>query len=283
MSREFKITAIVLLATAVILFQIAMKEPPNREYIQRMVDRQDTTSDWYGKYPPDFQVTTLDGASFSLSETIGNHVIILNFFATWCGPCVSEIPELNRYYDERKADGVVILGIDVNEQEHVVRPFVRRERIAYPVGLDSSGAVAELYDVSSVPTTVVIGLDGTISLYDSGAVSNANIAFDYVIGDDLDDASRGSGITAEQYRLAYAQQGHPTEAGNRPSEKEPELGPRRQELAARIRCPSCGEAVLNCEGRSAESIKRRLARMDIEGLSDEEVIVELFVLRGDVP
>jgi peroxiredoxin len=281
MSREFRITVIILLATAVLLFQIAMKEPPDREYIQRMVDWQDTTSDWYGKYPPDFQVTTLDGATFTLSETIGEQVIILNFFATWCGPCVSEIPELNRYHDERQDDGVVVLGIDVNEHEHVVRPFVSRERIAYPVGLDSSGAIAELYDISTVPTTVVIGLDGTVALYDSGAISNANIAFDYVIGDDLDDASRRTGITSQQYRLAYAQQGHPTESGNRPTDREPELDARRKELAARIRCPSCGDAVLDCNGRSAESIKRRLAKMEIEGLSDEEVIVELFVLHGD--
>ena len=282
MSREFRITIILMLATAVILFQIAMKEPPDREYIQRMVDRLDTTSDWYGKFPPDFQVATLDGETFTLSETIGKQVIILNFFATWCGPCVSEIPELNRYYEERKADGVVVLGINVNEQEHVVRPFVRRESIAYTVGLDGSGAIAELYDVSSVPTTVVIGLDGTVSLYDSGAISNANIAFDYVIGDDLDDASPRAGITAQQYRLAYARQGHPTETGSRPADREPELDTRKREVAARIRCPSCGEAVLDCDGRSAESIKRRLAQMDIEGMSDEEVIVELFVLHGDV-
>jgi len=266
-----------------LLLQMAMKEPPDREYIRRLVDRQDTTSDWYGKYPPDFQVTTLDGATFTLSETIGKQVIILNFFATWCGPCVSEIPELNRYHDERQADGVVVLGIDVNEQEHVLRPFVRREGIAYPVGLDSSGAIAELYDVSTVPTTVVIGLDGTVALYDSGAISNANIAFDYVIGDDLGDASRRAGITSEQYRLAYAQQGHPTETRNRPSDREPQLDPRRKELAARIRCPSCGQAVLDCNGRSAESIKRRLGEMEIEGLSDDQVILELFVLQGDAP
>jgi thiol-disulfide isomerase/thioredoxin len=282
LSKEFRVTVIVLLTAAVLLFQIAMKEPPDREAVRRTVEMQDTTSEWIGKYPPDFQVTTLDGDEFTLSETIGQQVVILNFFATWCGPCESEIPELNRYYEERLVEGVVILGIDINEQEHVVRPFVRRERIVYPVGLDLSGAIAELYDVSSVPTTVVIGLDGTVSLYLSGAISNANIAFDYVVGEDLVINPRQPEITADEYRLAYAQQGHPRGAGARRQERELELGPRGRDLAARIRCPSCGEAVLDCTGKSAESIKRRLARMDLKKMTDEEVIAELFLLRGDV-
>jgi peroxiredoxin len=283
MSREFRITVIVLLATAVLLLQIAMKEPPDREFIRRMVESQDTTSDWYGKYPPDFEVSTLDGATFRLSDEIGEKVIIVNFFATWCGPCVAEVPELNRYYEERSANGVVLLGIDVNEQEHVVRPFVRRERIRYPVGLDSSGAIADLYDVSSVPTTVIIGLDGTVKLYDSGAISNANIAFDYVISEDLYGDSGRRGITAEEYRRAYAQQGHPGDRVRRQEDDGAELDGRAREIAARIRCPSCGEAVLDCDGRSATSIKERLAKMDLDGLSDEEVVVELFVLPGDTP
>lgn len=283
MSREFRVSVIVLLATAVLLFQIAMKEPPDRETIQRAVDMQDTTSEWIGKYPPDFQVTTLDGDEFTLSETIGRQVVVLNFFATWCGPCVSEIPELNRYSEERRADGVLILGIDINEQEHVVRPFVRRERILYPVGLDSSGAIAELYDVSSVPTTLVIGLDGTVSLYLSGAISNADIAFDYVIGEDLEVNPRQPEITANEYRLAYEQQGHPRGTGPRQRRPEPEFDERARDMAARIRCPSCGKAVLECDGKSADSIKRRLARMNLDGMSDEEIIAELFLLQGDNP
>ncbi len=145
--------------------------------------------------------------------------------------------------------------------------------------MDSTGEIAELYDVSSVPTTVIIGLDGTVFLYESGAISNANIAFDFIIGDDLGDNSQRPGITAGEYQLAYARQGHPGGAGSQRRERVEELGPRGLELAARIRCPSCGEAVLGCNGKSANSIKQRLADMDLEAMSDEEVIFELFVLQ----
>lgn len=281
MSREFRFTVIILLSCAVLLFQIAMKEPPDREMVRQLSEWRATTSEWFEQLPPDLNISTLEGDTFVLSETIGSKVIILNFFATWCGPCAAEIPEFNRYYEERHAEGVVIVGIDVNEQEHVVRSFVERQRVAYPVGLDPNGGIARTFDVSALPTTIVIGTDGRVKLYETGAIANAEVAFDYIVYGQLQSVHDEPRITPDLYRSMYAEQGHP---GGRPADREGttfELTGRALELASRIRCPSCGDPVTTCDGKTATTIKRRLAAVDLENRSDADILAELFLIDGD--
>jgi peroxiredoxin len=279
MSREFTVITTLLLACAVLLFQIAMKEPPDREIIRQLRELRHTTSEWLGALPPDFEVQTLDGETFVLSEAIGSQMIILNFFATWCGPCATEIPELNRYHNEHHDEGVLIVAIDVNEQEHVVRQFIDRYEVAFPVALDPTGEIADSYGVPALPTTVVIGTDGRVKIYETGAISNADVTFGITFYEEIraveDELPR---ITPEEYRSLYAQQGHPEMRPVKIEPNESELTGRALELASRLRCPSCGDPVSECEGATALDIKRRLAAMDVEGRSDGEILSELFLL-----
>ena len=280
MSREFRYTVIILLSCAVLLFQIAMKEPPDREIVRQLSEWRTTPSEWLEQLPPDLRIDTLAGGTFVLSEAMGSKVIILNFFATWCGPCAAEIPEFNRYFEEHHTDGVVIVGIDVNEQEHVVRSFVERHRLAYPVGLDPNGEIARNFDVSALPTTIVVGTDGRVKLYETGAIANSEVAFDFLVHEQLQSVRDEPRITPDLYRSMYAQQGHP---GGRPADRDEadvELTGRAFEIASRIRCPSCGDPVITCDGTSAKSIKHRLASMNLENMSDGEILAELFLIDG---
>ncbi len=110
---------------------------------------------------PDFALQGLDGRIYRLSELRGRAVLI-NFWATWCGPCRTEMPAIEEVY-RRYADGrLVVLAVNVEEDTDRVAPFVQRLGLSFPILLDRDGAVSRRYRVTGLPTTYLIRPDGTI-------------------------------------------------------------------------------------------------------------------------
>lgn len=279
MSRGFIITLSTVLAASMILFHFAIKKPPDDRFVSAMAGMRATATEWVGAYPPDLELEILDGGVFRLSDVVGDKVLILNFFATWCRPCRAEIPELERYAALHR-DDVLLLGIDVKEDGADVRRFVLQRGMTYPIALDKDGRAAALYEAGVLPTTVVVGLDGRVLLHEVGAISNAEIAFDALLKHQMEVAQRIAPITPEGFRRKSAAAGHP-------SGKIPEaasmaaLDGRSLELAKRIRCPSCGKSILRCKGKTARKLRRRLAELDLNGMTDAEVLATLFLLPED--
>lgn len=121
-----------------------------------------------GRMAPDFQLPVLDGQpgqQIKLSEIMQEHVVLLAFWATWCPGCVSEVPTLkawhSRYYDR----GLRIYGLNMEEPDEVVRSFVRKHAIEYPILLDRKGEVAYQYGIVGLPVTVVLAKGGKILYY----------------------------------------------------------------------------------------------------------------------
>lgn len=112
---------------------------------------------------PDVTVTTLDGASLALNEQDGK-VLLLNFWATWCPPCIKEIPDLIALQEEMGADGLLVVGIALDQEgASVVQPFVENEGINYPIVADTEKRLeSQLGPIYALPTTVVVGPDGMI-------------------------------------------------------------------------------------------------------------------------
>jgi thiol-disulfide isomerase/thioredoxin len=180
--RRVLVVLMVLLAAGVGYSHSYVKDIPKPDEIDSHAARMMAEEMWQGRLAPNFSLDTLDGDDFELSDHVGDKVIILNFWATWCAPCREEIPELNRYHEE-SSDDVMMVGVNVREDLMTVRGYVRNIEMDYPVVLDREGRVAKMFQVNQFPTTVVIGARGRVQFYKVGMIQNANAAFKDVVTD----------------------------------------------------------------------------------------------------
>jgi peroxiredoxin len=115
-----------------------------------------------GKPAPDFKLTGLDGKTVALVDQKGS-VVIVDFWATWCGPCVASLPHLNKVYEDRKAKGLKVFAVSMDEDKSKVKPFVEEHKLTLSVLFaDEEHKTSEKYSVTGIPQTVVIGKDGVV-------------------------------------------------------------------------------------------------------------------------
>lgn len=113
-----------------------------------------------GDTAPEFSAPLADGGTFTLSEQKGK-VVLLNFWATWCGPCVGEMPAFERLKKDY-GDEVSILAINSMEDEATVNQFIEEEGYTFPIAYDTQGTVGLKYPTDGIPYTLVINGEGII-------------------------------------------------------------------------------------------------------------------------
>ncbi len=111
---------------------------------------------------PDFTLTTLQGETYTLSELRGK-VVLINFWASWCGPCRVEAPVLERIWQQYKDRGVVVLGVAYTDTESGARDFIAEFNQTYPNGLDLGTKISDKYHITGVPETYVVDQNGNIA------------------------------------------------------------------------------------------------------------------------
>lgn len=126
---------------------------------------------------PDFTLRTMDGPNLRLGEQRGQ-VVMLNFWATWCGPCKQEMPHLNRLYDKYRDAGFVLLGVNVDDDPKNAAAAAKQLGIRFPVLLDQAKAVSRMYDLNAMPTTVVIDRDGRVRHVHQGYRNGVEAQYD---------------------------------------------------------------------------------------------------------
>lgn len=123
-----------------------------------------------GEPAPVFMARTLAGGTASL-EAFRGRVVVVNFWATWCGPCRVEMPEFERY-QAQMAGQVAILGVNLQEPPSLIEPFVRQYGLTFPILLDENGTIASSYRVTGLPMSVILDRSGVVRERVIGAMTH---------------------------------------------------------------------------------------------------------------
>ena len=290
MSDRLLYALLALCGASLLSVQFAIKPAFDPLEVRSVAESLINTNAWQNRPADDFELPMRGGGVFRLSEHIGREVIVLNFFATWCEPCREEMPEL-QYFAKRMAGEkrpLTLLAIDAPESPEKVEAFARRTSLTLPIALDENGRVGGRYGVDGFPTTVVIGADGRIKVYESGRISNADVALTPALNIEFA-ALAAADSTADARRQAWteavAQNGTagrtgftppPTDAGG--------LTGRALSIAQVMPCPcGCDDTVLKCTCHTAKGIKAKLQAGVPDDQSDGEVMQRLnkeFCMKG---
>jgi peroxiredoxin len=129
-----------------------------------------------GNRVPDFTLADLNNQPYQLGAIISeNQATLVNFWATWCGPCRGEIPELIRFYSRFSPQKVALLAINLQEKPVEVRKFAQKAGMNFPVLTDTTGRVGELYKVYAIPTTYIVDGKGIIRKVIEGSTTWATL------------------------------------------------------------------------------------------------------------
>ena len=150
--------------------------------------------DMEGQPAPEFSLTDIDGATVSLASLKGK-TVILDFFATWCGPCKQGMPVLMDIAKARSNDGVVLFAVDVDEPADKIKSFLTKKGWSLNVLLAGKSKIGKAYKVNGIPHTVVIGPDGVVQMVEVGFMGRAHT--EKAINGAIDKAIGKKVVTAE--------------------------------------------------------------------------------------
>jgi peroxiredoxin len=122
-----------------------------------------------GSEPPDFTLASSTGRNVRLKELRGQ-VVLINFWATWCGPCRQEMPLLNRLHERYHKTGFALLGVNIDDKSASAEIMARKLDVRFPLLFDTNKRVSRLYDVDAMPSTLIVDRDGKVRYVHRGFV-----------------------------------------------------------------------------------------------------------------
>lgn len=153
---------------------------------------------------PDFNLRDLQGERVNLKTLLAKGPVLLDFWATYCKPCVKAMPKLQKIHEKYGKTGLTVLGVNVDgpRGQNRVKPFLRARKVSFPIALDSDSAVMRRMQVNVLPTTLLITPDGEIALRQVGYSSkNADVllaAVEALFHDSATDDEADSDASADQ-------------------------------------------------------------------------------------
>lgn len=165
LARVARIAVVVAMLGLVVTLALAFRRDPH-----------DIRTGTIGKPAPAFTLQRLDGSGDVTLAELSGKVVVINFFASWCGPCLQENPTLVRVYERYRASSdVVLLGVNNWESRESGRAYVERMGMVWPTVADDEGRVSLSYGVFGPPETFFIGVDGVIAGRHIGPIDEATL------------------------------------------------------------------------------------------------------------
>jgi len=146
-TNAVKILALLLILGGAAIFALRLRQP-------RPVD--------VGERAPDFTLPALTRGSLSLHD-FSRRVVVLNFWATWCPPCVEETPGLEKFAEQMRLQGVAVMGVSVDQDVAALQTFAAQQHLSFPVARDPDQSVANRYGTFQFPETYIIDQDGRVA------------------------------------------------------------------------------------------------------------------------
>jgi cytochrome c biogenesis protein CcmG/thiol:disulfide interchange protein DsbE len=150
---DYRAVILVFLGVAALVIVFALKQ--NNPYLKFSPLR-------VGQPAPDFTLPGLDGKMVSLSDYRG-HVVLVNVWATWCPPCVDEMPSMEKLYRELKGENFEILAVSIDALgKKAVAPFMKKYNLSFPALMDPDGTIKTLFQTTGVPESFIINQEGIL-------------------------------------------------------------------------------------------------------------------------
>ena len=177
------VVAVGFLFGAVLFAQVA--QPIHKVFDPLQVERFVSFTQLFSKRPmeglppkaPDLKITTLEGDEISLGELASqNQAMVINFWATWCSPCIQEMPHFEKLHRAYQGKGLVLMGIAAQESVAEVRTFIAERRITYPIAMDDQNEWAKAFGgIKVLPTTVFLDTTGRIMKIHKGYLTERQL------------------------------------------------------------------------------------------------------------
>jgi DsbE subfamily thiol:disulfide oxidoreductase len=170
--RRGRILLVILVALAGLVAYSArqrLRSSPSAGALSIATYRAEASGD--RRPAPQFEGPGLDGGTVSSGEFRGR-VVVVNFWASWCGPCRQEAPALQRLWERYRDRGVQFLGINFRDDEAAAREYEREFGITFPSVVDPTGKLAFDFQVLALPSTFVVGRDGWIEYHFTGVITD---------------------------------------------------------------------------------------------------------------
>ena len=185
MSRKLSPLQIVGLV-ALLLFTIFITWRAKK--IEKALASHDAISSLNGKPAPDFSLASLDGHKVSLADYRGKKKVVISYWASWCGPCRVELPEMKRFYEKYHKDDsdFEFVAISIDDDRESAEIYAQKAKLPFPVLLDLGHDAADAYSVEAIPATFVVDKDGKVKQTQTGLDEAMEIKLAIQLGINLD-------------------------------------------------------------------------------------------------
>ena len=191
----------------------AFTPPKGSVKIDNPADQVEPAHPLLGKVAPAINLDVLGGGKLDLASLKNKNVVILDFWATWCGPCKRAMPIIEKVADEYKKKGVLLYAVNLEESAEDVQKLIDQSGITAMIALDTAGTAARDYQAQAIPQTVIVGKDGTVQVVHVGLLPD----LENQLRKELDALLAGKDLAADA--KAKADKAKPATAGTAPSDK----------------------------------------------------------------